>query len=260
MGWKQSLPIAGALGALAIGGVAMTAGTGAVEAAVPSQVTAIVDGVTEGPGHWLGRFGHRGLRGTAVAEELGIDVETFRDAVRTVIEARRDADEERPSDLTPEERLAYRAEFIEDLAAELGIGASELEAAFDTVFEAKLDEAVADGRITQEEADELLEAYQNGTLHELRAERRIEALGDRLTQMLENGIIDDAEYAALQAELDEEDLEGFHELLREYREAGELDGSFRGPRGHRGFDGFRDGTDGSDDSSESGTSSGGISL
>ena len=34
-------------------------------------------------------------------------------------------------------------------------------------------------------------------------DHRIEVLGDRLEQLLENGVIDDAQYDALQAELDE---------------------------------------------------------
>ena len=117
-------------------------------------------------------------------------------------------------------------------SAELDISAAELETAFDTVFEAKLDEAVANGRITQAEADELLAAYDNGTLFDVRQDHRIDALGDRLTQLLDNGVIDDAQYDALQAELDEEDLQGFRELLKEYREDNGFEG--RGFRGRRG--------------------------
>ncbi len=248
MGWKQKAPIAGALGVLAIGGVAMTVPASAASisngvasaASVPGVdgVTSTVQQIVEGEDGREGRHGHRhhrGMRGQAVAEELGIEVDTLRDAVKAVIEARQDDGDERPNpgDMTPEERLTFRADWIADVAAELGISAAELEAAHDAVFDAKLADAVESGKLTQAEADEMTEARDNGTLFDLREDRRIDALGDKLEQMLENGVIDDAQYDALQAELDEEDLQGFRELIREYREANGFEGRhFRGgPRG-----------------------------
>lgn len=241
MRWNSKLPMAGALGAMVIGGVAMTVPTGASEAAVSTEVTAAIqqavdaEGHEKGPGH--DRRGHqrRGAEGAAVAEQLGIEVETFRDAVRAVMEARQDAGEEKPQEMTAEEREAHRAEFIVDVAAELGISASELEAAFDAVFEARLVQGVEDGKLTQAEADEVREAKANGTLHELMQGRQIESLGDKLEQLLEAGIIDDSQYSALQAELDESDMDGFRELMREYREAsGFQHQGFRGRDGHGG--------------------------
>ena len=223
MRWNSKLPIAGALGAVVIGGVAMTAPIGTSEAATSTQVTTAIqeavdgEGHDDGPGRDCGPGHRRGAEGAAVAEQLGIEVETFRDAVRAVIEARQEAGVEKPEDMTAEERTAHRAEFIADVAAELGIGASELEAAFDAVFEARLQQGVADGKLTEAEAAEIRAAYANGTLHELMQERQIEGLGDKLKQLLEAGIIDDTQYAALQAELDESDMEGFRELMREYR-------------------------------------------
>jgi len=241
MGWKSKVPVAGGLGLVVIGGVAMAA-PAASATAVPAgdSVTAvmqqIVDGEDDRPGR--GHRHHRALRGAAVAEELGIEVDVFRDAVKAVVEARQDAGEERPNpaDMTPAERLEFRADWIAEVAAELGITAAELEAAHDTVFQNKLDDAVANDRITQAEADEMLAAYEDGTLFDLRQENRIEALGDKLEQLLENGVIDDAQYDALQAELDEEDLQGFRELIREFREDNGFDGrGFRG-RGGPGAD------------------------
>lgn len=238
MRWNSKLPMAGALGAMVIGGVAMTVPTGASEAAVSSQVTAAIQEAVDGEGDEVrpehGRRGHhrRGAEGAAVAEQLGIEVETFRDAVRGVVEARVEAGVEKPQDLTTEEREAHRAEFISDVAAELGISASELEAAFDAVFEARLAQGVADGKLTEAEADEIREAKADGTLHELMQERHVESLGDKLEQLLDAGMIDDSQYAALQAELDESDMEGFRELMREYREA-----SGSGPEGFRSRDG-----------------------
>ena len=236
MRWNSKLPMAGALGAVVIGGVAMTMPTGASEAAASTQVTTAIqeavdaEGGERGPGHQ-----RRGAEGAAVAEQLGIEVGTFRDAVRAVVEARIESGAEKPAEMTAEEREAHRAEFISDVAVELGISAGELEAAFDAVFEARLAQGVADGKLTEAEADEIREAKANGTLHELKEARQLEQLGDKLERLLEAGMIDDTQYAALQAELDESDMEGFRELMREYREA-----SGFGPRG----DGFRDGRGG----------------
>jgi len=240
MGWKKNVPIAGALGAVVVGGVAMTLPASAATLPVVDDVTTAVQQVVEGGERPEGR-GHRqhhrgGMRGEAVAAQLGIEVDTFRDAVKAVIEARQEAGEERPGpDATAEERLAARAEFTADVAAELGISAADLEAAFDAVFQAKLDEGVANGRLTQQEADEMLAAYESGTLHELQQERHAEALGDKFTQMLDNGVIDDAQYDALQAALAAEDQETLRELIREIREENGFEGRGpRGPRGHRG--------------------------
>ncbi|MBT5775662.1 MAG: hypothetical protein HOH95_14940 [Dehalococcoidia bacterium] len=232
MRWNSKLPMAGALGAMVIGGVAMTAPVGASEAVTETVTTVAVQQAVDGeesgrgPEHGRSGRGHRGGGDAGVAEQLGIDAETFRDAVRAVMEERRDSGAEKPEGLTAEEREAHRAEFISDVAAELGISAAELEAAFDGAFEARLAQGVEDGKLTQAEADEILEAKANGTLDELRQERKIESVGDRLEQMLSDGIIDQSQYDALQAELNEGDLEGFQELMRET--VGERDGG----RGH----------------------------
>jgi len=217
MGWKKNVPIAGALGAVVVGGVAMTLPASAATLPVVDDVTTAVQQVVEGGERPEGR-GHRqhhrgGMRGEAVAAQLGIEVDTFRDAVRAVIAARQEAGVEKPEDMTAEEREAHRAEFIADVAAELGLVASELEAAFDAVFEARQQQGVVDGKLTEAEAAEMRAAYASDTLHE----RQIEGLGDKLEQLLEAGIIDDTQYAALQAELDQSDMEGFGELMREYR-------------------------------------------
>ncbi len=240
MRWNSKLPMAGALGAMVIGGVAMTAPVGTSEAATSDQVTAAVqeavdaEGGERGPGHGRPGQHRRGAEGAAVAEQLGIEVETFRDAVRSVIEARQEAGAEKPEEMTAEEREAHRAEFISDVAAELGISAGTLDAAFDAAFEAHLAQGVADGKLTEAEADEIREAKANGTLHELQQARQVEHLGDKLEQLLEAGIIDDTQYAALQAELDQSDMEGFQELMREYREASGFGDDGLRPRDGRG--------------------------
>ncbi|MDA0351001.1 MAG: hypothetical protein O3A10_02165 [Chloroflexi bacterium] len=244
MGWKSKVPLIGGLGLVAIGGVAMAAPVASAASVSGDVVSAAMQQISgdEGAHPFAGQRHHRGMRGQAIAEELGIEVEVYRDAVKAVIADRIADGEERPvwADLTPAERLETRAEFTADVAAELGISADDLQAAHDTVFAAKLAEAVEDGRLTQAEADEMQAAYEDGTLFDVAQDRRIDALGDRLEQLLENGFIDDAQYDALQAELDDKDLRGFHELLREYREANGFEGRwFRGMRGGpAGLDGL----------------------
>lgn len=242
MRWNSKLAITGALGAAVIGGVAMTVPGDASEAAMSGQVTTAIEGVIDidghggGPGFGRGHGHHqRGPGGAAVAEALGIDVETFRDAVRAVIEGRIEAGVEKPQDLTAEEREALRDEFNADLAVELGVSVDDLQAAFDAVFEARLQQGIEDGKLTAEEAQEIRDAKANGTLQELHQERQLESLGDRLEMMLSNGVIDQAQYDALQAELAADDLEGFRELMRDY-----MDGSGIRPGGHhfRGGPGF----------------------
>jgi hypothetical protein len=82
-------------------------------------------------------------------------------------------------DQTPEEREANRearrAEYVTDVAAELGIDPAELDQAMRNVALEHLDErlaaGIAAGRITQAEADELRAAAEAGDLRELLAER-----------------------------------------------------------------------------------------
>lgn len=237
MGWKKKAPIAGALGVVVIGGVAMTVPASAATVPTGEVTTPAVQQVVDGDSEERpGRHGrhHRGMRGTAVAEQLGIEVEVYRDAVKAVVEARQDAGEERPNpaDMTPAERLDARADWIADVAAELGISAAELEDAHDTVFQTKLDEKVDEGKITQAEADEMLAAYEDGTLFDLRQDQRFERIGDKVEDLLENGVIDDTQYDALQAALEAEDTETLRELLRDLRE----DNGFRGRGGPGGGD------------------------
>lgn len=58
--------------------------------------------------------------------------------------------------------LAFRSELAADLAEQLGLPVEEVEAAFRGVVAQRLDDAVAAGDLTQERADELLEAYDAG--------------------------------------------------------------------------------------------------
>ncbi len=133
---------------------------------------------TQEAGH---RHGPRGLHGAAleeVADTLGVTADTLREAMRSVKEALKPA--ERPTEPpTEEEREAKRAEFHAALAAELGVTAAAVEAAFEAAqpteeeiaaFKAeriaeaqeRIADALAEGRITQEQADAALERIESG--------------------------------------------------------------------------------------------------
>jgi hypothetical protein len=193
MRWNRNLAAVCALCAAVIGGVSLTVATGASEAATLPHVTMAIQEAVDGEGqaHAPGRRSgyHRGAERAAMAEQLGIEVETFRDAVRS----------------------ANHAKFISDLAVELGISA--------------------------------------GTLHELQQARQVEHLGDKLEWFLEARIIDDTQYAALQVELAQSDMEGFRKLMREYREASDFGDDGLRPRDGRGGPGHgpRHGGDSPDD-------------
>lgn len=98
--------------------------------------------------------GGRGLRGDALAEALGVDVEALTAAQQAI-------------------RDAKQAEHVAAVAAELGVGAATLQQAIDDAraerqvqleqaFEERLTQAVEDGRLTQAEADEIRERRESG--------------------------------------------------------------------------------------------------
>ena len=87
----------------------------------------------------------RGVARELLAEELGVTVEELDAAKEAAIEAAK-ADETRPN----------REEIQALIAAELGISVEELDVAQTAVREAMLAQLVEDGRITQEQLDEML--------------------------------------------------------------------------------------------------------
>lgn len=68
---------------------------------------------------------------------------------------------------SPEQVIEHRAELAADLGRQLDKAPAEVEAAFRAVVKQHLDEAVAAQRITQQEADQALAAYDDGELHGL---------------------------------------------------------------------------------------------
>lgn len=76
-------------------------------------------------------------------------------------------------------RAERRAEREERLAERLGVSTDELRDARLDVLQELLDERVADGRISEERAAQVMDAARSGTLRELRRELRAERAARR---------------------------------------------------------------------------------
>lgn len=166
-GISLALASVAAAGAIAVPAFALASGGGSASTTISEPVVvqqAEDDGTTEDGEACEGRH-HHGARGAALAEALGVDVETLQAAVA----AARDSLGDRPDEITPEVIEARRAAFVSALADELGISEDEITAAMETLraerlagLAEKLAEAVESGRITQAEADEILEGAESG--------------------------------------------------------------------------------------------------
>jgi hypothetical protein len=166
------------------------------------------------------RTAKRAARQQALAAELGVDVDTLVDAVRN---ARQQVHDELDPPETAEEAGARRAAVQDAVAAELGISVDELRSAERAVLADRLAHGVENGRITQEKADEILAAFDDGTLPELRRERFGERLPDRLADAVQDGRMTQEEADEIQAAFDDGTL---RQLIREKREAGQLGEKF----------------------------------
>lgn len=129
-----------------------------------------------------------------------------------------------------------RAEHQARLAEKLGIDVSTLQAAQDEIFEEDLQAAVDEGRITQERADEILEARANG-----------EFVGPGRGHHGPRGFDGDIDTDTLLERLDEAVADGRitqerADEIREAIESGETPFPGRGFRG--GFGGFAPSADG----------------
>lgn len=148
---------------LVIGGaavLALTAALATASALVPSTANAQATvGFQNGPGDGTGRQA-RGEHGTELAEALGISVEELETAVESVRQTRlgqADNMGERPGVGRHARGFGRhaRGEGHELLADALGISVEQLEGAVNTVRENAVAAAVAEGRITPEQADEM---------------------------------------------------------------------------------------------------------
>lgn len=160
------------LNRLAIGtGVALLVIAGA--ALIPSVTFAQESGTAAEVGPRAGQEhrefgGPRLFGGDELADALGITADELRDAVTSVREALKPTEHPttRP---TEEERAAHHEAFVEALAGELGVSVDALSAAQDAAEGARkaaaierIEAKVADGTLTQERADAIIEAIENG--------------------------------------------------------------------------------------------------
>lgn len=235
---KVGYIIAGALLALVVvfGAVATFAQSDAAPAVVQSVVGADATGLMANGVRALAGRGDvdRSAGNEALAEALGITVEELEMAQQSAKEAaladavaagaltQEDADAileggrfrgRIPFHTTNEEGLTY-------LADALDITVDELQAAMTEVMVARLDEAVAEGRITREEADMLL------ARHEVHSRIDRESIEAAMTAALEAAVDEALEAGAItQAQADEILSEGLNSFGRR---------GHRGPHG-RGF-------------------------
>lgn len=119
-------------------------------------------GLAFGFGHGFGGFIHGG---EDLADALGVTEEDLRAAAETARDSLGEV--ERPA--TEEEREALRQQYESAFAQALGVTVEELEAAIEEAQEAakaaaiaRVQELVADGAITQERADAIIERIESG--------------------------------------------------------------------------------------------------
>ena len=67
---------------------------------------------------------------------------------------------------SPAERLTNRDQMYAQLGQQLGKSADEVKSAVTTVVRQRLDAKVSDGTITQDRANQIFDAWQNGTLRD----------------------------------------------------------------------------------------------
>jgi hypothetical protein len=107
-----------------------------------------------------------GVAAGIVAAQSGGETSTPEASATATKESTATDDTSTPSDSTDAATPSKREQLIDDylskLAANLGISVDELKSALTTTSEQMLDQAVADGKITQEEADKIKEKIESG--------------------------------------------------------------------------------------------------
>jgi transposase-like protein len=174
---SKKTAVAVAAGVLALGAGVGIAGVAAADPSPTPNPTATASGTptpgTDRPGGEGRRGGgfRDGAKVTELASKLGVSEDKVRDALRAIHEERRSSTP--PTDQTPEQRAAALAKA---LAEKLGVeeakvtqALAELRAARQAeqaaALKERLDAAVADGKLTQAEADAVTKAVEQGVIH-----------------------------------------------------------------------------------------------
>lgn len=165
-------------GALALGaGLGVTSVASATTTPTPSA-TSSADSTTPPQGH--GRPGghgpDRGQLAADLAAKLGVDEAKVTDALKAFREANKPTTPPtQGTEGTKPDRTAQEAALAKSLAAALGIDESKVTAALEEIrtaaqeeraaaLKSRLDKAVADGKLTQAEADAVTKAVEAGVI------------------------------------------------------------------------------------------------
>jgi hypothetical protein len=177
---KMTLGMSGAALALAagIGFAGMASATTTTPTPTPSAGSSTsADGSTgtapDGMGRHGGRGGHGMVEASALASKLGVDEAKVTDALKAFREANKPSTP--PADGQKPDPAAREAALAKSLAESLGIDEAKVTSALQEIrsdeqsehaaeLKTRLDKAVADGKLTQAEADAVTKAVQNGVI------------------------------------------------------------------------------------------------
>jgi len=175
---KMTLGMSGAALALAagVGFAGMASATTTTPTPSASSSTS-ADGNTgtapDGMGRHGGRGGHGLEQASALAAKLGVDEAKVTDALKAFREANKPTTP--PADGQKPDPAAREAALAKSLAESLGIDEAKVTSALQEIrsdeqsahaaeLKTRLDKAVADGKLTQAEADAVTKAVQNGVI------------------------------------------------------------------------------------------------
>ncbi|MFF1384741.1 hypothetical protein ACFVWT_14365 [Arthrobacter sp. NPDC058288] len=157
---------------IGVSGIASAATTPAPTPSPSASATPNADGHHRG--QMGGRHGHGGVvQASELAAKLGVDEAKVTEALKTFRDANKPAT--RPAEGAKPDREAMEAALAKSLAASLGIEESKVTAALEELrteaqsqraaaLKTRLDKAVADGKLTQAEADAVTKAVKNGVI------------------------------------------------------------------------------------------------
>lgn len=182
MNTRKRIGVGAAAGIVGIGsllGVALANAEDTSDASTPSASST----ADPGPGMGHGGRGMQDMRGhhgemnsdmaARLAAKLGMDETTVADAITATRDALRPSDmTERPS---AADRQVHQAAFVTELAKQLGIDEATLTTAMDEMraeassartadMQSRVDQAVADGTLTQAEGDAVMKAFEAGII------------------------------------------------------------------------------------------------
>lgn len=167
-----ALALAGGIGVAGMASATTTAPTPAPSASASASADG-GPGTHDGMGRHGGRGGHGPVQASELAAKLGVDEAKVTDALKAFREANKPTTP--PAEGQKPDPAAREAALAKSLAESLGIDESTVTAALQELrteeqaehaaeLKTRLDKAVADGKLTQAEADAVTKAVQNGII------------------------------------------------------------------------------------------------